>query len=416
MKKYNRSQKLYIVEAAVEYLINILVVGAFLATLTKHLGISDELTGILSSVISLGCLFQLGSLFFQPKRKKPFVILFSVANQLLFSSLYLLPLLNINQTLKIALFVVAIILAYFLYNIAHPKKVVWLMSLVDDHQRGRFTADKEITSLWIGMLFSFSMGALSDYFIEHGQPRLAFIAFMAVMLALMLLHTALMIFTKEDLPKSSAAARPNILLAAKSVLSNKKMRCIMLTFMLYQIAIHAATPFYGTFLINDLGFSLMATTGMAMLGSIARILISKFWGKYADKYSFAKMFSLAMLLLGLAYLMIGFAVPKTAFVLFPLYYIFHGMAMGGTNSALVNLVFDYAELESRADSLAVCQAIAGLIGFLATLALSPIIGAIQNGGNMIFGMSIYAQQIVSLIASLFCILTFFFVKKAFIKK
>ena len=58
----------------------------------------------------------------------------------------------------------------------------------------------------------------------------------------------------------------------------------------------------------------------------------------------------------------------------------------------------------------------GLVGFLATLALSPIIGAIQNGGNMIFGMNIYAQQIVSLIASLFCILTFFFVKKAFIKK
>ncbi len=48
---------MYILEAALEYLISILVVGSFLATLTKELGMSDGLTGILSSVISLGCLF-----------------------------------------------------------------------------------------------------------------------------------------------------------------------------------------------------------------------------------------------------------------------------------------------------------------------------------------------------------------------
>ena len=50
---------MYIFEAALEYLISILVPGSFLATITKELGISDSLTGILSSVISLGCLFQL---------------------------------------------------------------------------------------------------------------------------------------------------------------------------------------------------------------------------------------------------------------------------------------------------------------------------------------------------------------------
>ncbi len=50
---------MYIFEAGPEYLISILVAGSFLATLTRELGISDGLTGILSSIISLGCLFQL---------------------------------------------------------------------------------------------------------------------------------------------------------------------------------------------------------------------------------------------------------------------------------------------------------------------------------------------------------------------
>ncbi len=288
------------------------------------------------------------------------------------------------------------------------------MSLVDDRRRGTFTADKEITSLWVGMIFSFLMGALSDKFIERGQPIFAFIAFMAVMFALMLLHTASMFLADEEKTKESET--PNILLASKAVLSNKKMRGVMLTFMLYQIATHAASPFYGTFLISDLGFSLKAVTAMTILGSISRILISKHWGKFADKHSFAKMFSFAMMLLALSFSMIVFVTPKTAIVLFPLYYILHGMALGGTNSALINLVFDYSAPESRADSLAVCQAIAGVMGFLSTLALSPIISVIQKSGNMVFGFNIYAQQIVSLVAALFCILTFLFVKRAFIKK
>jgi len=53
MDQYRRSRQLYIVEAALEYLVHVLVAGSFLATLTKQLGMSDSLTGILSSVIFL---------------------------------------------------------------------------------------------------------------------------------------------------------------------------------------------------------------------------------------------------------------------------------------------------------------------------------------------------------------------------
>ena len=56
---------MYIFEALFEYLISILVTGSFLATLTKQLNFSDSLTGILSSVISLGCLFQIISIAFK---------------------------------------------------------------------------------------------------------------------------------------------------------------------------------------------------------------------------------------------------------------------------------------------------------------------------------------------------------------
>ena len=95
-KELNRSRKLYIAEAALEYLIAILVAGSYLATLTKQLGMSDGLTGILSSVISLGCLFQLLSMIFRKQTVKRFVVVLSLLNQVLFMLLYAVPLFPIS--------------------------------------------------------------------------------------------------------------------------------------------------------------------------------------------------------------------------------------------------------------------------------------------------------------------------------
>ena len=109
VKSIKRSRLMYIFEAALEYFISILVAGSYLATLTKELGVSDSLTGIISSVISLGCLFQLFSLSLKRKRVKISVLAFSVLNQLLFMLLYVIPLTKLEKQTKIALFIILIL-------------------------------------------------------------------------------------------------------------------------------------------------------------------------------------------------------------------------------------------------------------------------------------------------------------------
>lgn len=119
--KYSFGRAMYIVEAAIEYLISILTATTFLATVTSELGMSDSMTGIVSSIISLGCVFQLFSVFFRGKRQKPFVITLSVINQLLFMLLYIIPLLPVQNGKRIGLFVVTILLAY-LFTTLHTRK------------------------------------------------------------------------------------------------------------------------------------------------------------------------------------------------------------------------------------------------------------------------------------------------------
>lgn len=404
-----RSRFMYICEAALEYLIAILVSGSFLATLTKSLGMSDSLTGVLSSVISLGCLFQLLSAVYRRQQVKRFVMILSVFNQLLFMLLYVIPLAGGGKQLKIVAFTVVIILAYLLYNIAHPKKISWLMALVEDGHRGRFTANKEIVSLVIGMAFSFSMGVVVDYFSDRNEIRTAFALSGGVIFVLMILHTVTMALAVERPVEhvERRSFRENL----QDVLNNKNVVKISMVFILYNITTYLALPFYGTYQIHELGFSLKLVSAFTMLGSIVRILVSRFWGSYADKRSFAEMVEKCLLILGVGYLCAAFAVPANGRILFAGYYICHGVAQGGINSALINLIFDYVTPDKRADSLAICQAGAGIAGFLTTLAVSPLVSAIQQNGNTLWGLPIYAQQVLSAAALIITVLTVVFVRR-----
>lgn len=405
---------MYIFEATFEYLISLLVAGSFLATLTKELGLSDSLTGILSSVISLGCLFQLISVSVRRTRVKSLVIVLSIINQLLFLLLYVIPLSGAAKPVKTVLFVTAIFSAYLIYNFAHPKKISWLMSLIDDHHRGAFTANKEIVSLLSGMAFSFLMGAVVDRFADSGRIRTAFVISAAVIFTLMVLHTLTMIFTVE---KEMPQGEPKSI--GKSIvetLKNKSVLQVTAIFVIYYIANYSSLPFYGTYQINELGFSLKFVSALTICGSATRVLVSKFWGRYADKKTFAAMIEKCFLFLGVSYVCVIASVPSNGKIMFALYYLLHGVAMGGINSALINLVFDYVAPEKRADSLAISQAAAGLSGFLTTLCISPLVSTIQKNNNTVFGIHIYAQQAITIISLAAVILAIVYIRTVIMKK
>lgn len=407
-KEMKRGQLMYILEAGLEYLISILVAGSYLATLTKTLGFSDSLTGILSSIISLGCIFQMLSMFIRRKTVKSLVVIMSVMNQLLFTFLYVIPITGLSSRAKTVIFVIFILSAYLIYNIAHPKKTNWLMSLVDDSYRGRFTANKEIVSLLAGMAFSYCMGSLVDYFSEKGAQKTAFVLCAIVMFVLMTLHTISMLLAPE--PNISKAPQKNILIGIHEVLNNRNVLHVTIIFVLYYISTYVATPFYGTYLINELDFTLKFISILGMLSSVLRILVSRLWGKYADKTSFINMVQKCFMLLGISYICFACATPANGKIMLLFYYAFHGIAMGGTNSAMTNLVFDYVSVEKRADSLAICQAASGLAGFLTTLIVSPLITYIQTNNNSLFGFHMYAQQVVSAISALIVLLTILYIK------
>lgn len=404
---------MYIIEAGLEYLIAILVSGTFLAQLTNSLGFSDSLTGILSSIISLGCLFQTLSVFYRKKTVKKYVVGLSIANQLLFMLLFVIPLgEKIPSGVKTALFIGLIVVAYFLYYIAHPKKINWLMSLVDPAERGKFTAVKEIISLLMGITFSFLMGKLVDYYKDRGEIRTAFLFCAAAIFLLMVGHTLTLLFSVEpELPQPERKKGTML-----SLLKDKNLWKIALLFSGWYLASYVSTPFYGTYQIDTLGFSQSLAVALASAGSVIRMFVELPWGRYADRNSFAAMLRGCLLFAFLAFVCAAIARPGTGIVCFALYQILQGIASGGISSALINVVFESVPVENRADSLAITQAIAGTCGFLATLAVSPLISYVQNNGNRLFSIPVYAQQVTSVVSAFLILLTVVYLSFVIMKK
>ncbi len=397
-KLLKRSRLLYIFYAAVEYLIALAVGGSFLAKLTTEIGMSDGMTGVISAVGTLGGLFQLISMFIHKSRVKRMVLVLTAANQLLFISLYLIPQLALGQQVSGVLFTLSIVMANLLINAAAPKKSTWMMSLVDDRRRGVFSAYKEMFSLALGMAFSFGMGALFDWLEGMGRLYTAFGIMACVMTVCMLLSIMCqVVMVEKPLP---VVERKPILQIVRGILRNKQLRSVVLLYLLYFLINNSAIPFFATYQLNELGFSLTLISGFGILSSVARLIVSPYWGKLADRLSFAAMLEKCFLVLGGAFLFAALAVPSNGKIMFALYYIFHGIAMGGVNSGMFNLVFDCAKLEERADSLAVCQSISGLSGFLITLVFSSVVTAMQQGGNQLFGVTVYAQQMLSVVSLL----------------
>lgn len=405
---YNRGSKLFIVQATAEYLISILVTGSYLATITTTLGMSDALTGVISAFVSLGCLFQLLSLFYHKKNPKKFLLLFSLINQILFMSLYIIPGVNIPSSVKNIVFTVVILSAYVLYYFAHPKKITWYTSFVEVKNRGSFTANKEMISLVAGILFQFGASSILDYYKENERVNIAFLIMLGIIAILIIINTLSILFAPDnELPVKE---KISFFATLKNIFSNKILLKIFLVFIGYYVATYITTPFLAVYEINQLGFSLTLISLFAILSNFTRILFSRFWGKFADKYSFITMFKWTLAVKCAAFLAFAFTTPKTAFVTVALYSILTGISMGGINNAITNTVFVYADPESASDSLAVCQAISGTVGFLSTLAISPFIDYVQKNGNQLFGLPIYAQQVTSIFTVIIALAIIVFIK------
>ena len=406
---YAFSRLMYIIEALVEYLITITISGAYLAKITEAIGISDDLTGIIGAFLSLGHVFQIFALFLTGvKRVKPMITLAFIINQTFFALLYVVPLIDIGKATQTAIFILLILGGYIITNVMSPSRTNWMMSFVDTRGRGVFTAKKEIISLIGGMIYSVLISNVITYFEKKGEIRTAFIISAITIVAFMIMHAATLLLTKEKVTENSnhiaSVPHKRHSFDFKAYICDKRLLAVVAVYVMWYIANYFSTPFYGTYQNKELGFMLNFVSIISVVSSISRAVLSIPIGRFADKFSFTKMLTMTFAIAAISFFVCGFAVPKNGKVVFMLYSILHAVALAGINGGSINLIYEYVESENKTGALAFSFATSGLFGFLTTLGASRLVSAIQKNGFSIFGIELYAQQVVSFISAIITVL------------
>ena len=401
MKRTNRTGEIaYIFEAGLEYFISLFVTGTMLGYILDTLGFNDALQGIIATVATFTCGAQLFALFLSGRRRKRMVTVGNLINQGCFTVLYLLPVFSFSPLVKTALLMTFLFAGHIINNALTPSRTIWLMGSVPDERRGRFTAVKEMVSLAGGIAVSLVFGAVADVFRDAaGMPTPPYYLICTVALLIMMaLHTVCLLLSDEKEP--STEERVSVRAALSRMMHNRPLLKVVSVNVAFQIASALSVSFFVSYTRQELAFSFTALAVITTVASILRIVVSPLFGRLADKRSFSATMTLGFVLALLGFVAMAFATPEARW-LYILYMCLYTAAYAGINSGAINLVYDYVVPEERMVALGLQNAVAGVLSFFAALFAGLLLGSIQaSGGVTILGVTLYAQQVLSLLSSL----------------
>ena len=412
-KDIYRSSRLMFVfgDSLSNLIISFMATGAIFTKLALYLGISDSSIATINSLLSIASIFQLFSIkVFKNERTKNKLLIFHFAYALFFTLLYFIPYIPSGTGTRTILFTIFLMAGFSTYNLGAPARVEWIFSVVEDKKRGTYTAAKEIVVLISSILFSFYMSVTLDRYYLLSREKESFLFCFIVCLvitALFILTTAL---TKEKVSYIKPEKRSTFK-TIKAVLFDKNFKPVLIITFLWSLCLNISNPYIYTYQIKDLGFSLSFMAVLTAISSLTRISSCMLWGKYADKHSFTKMLNLCYPIVFFAYLTLALTNPSNGKVMIIIHTVLIALSQGGTSPAETNLIYDYVGIEKLKTAMSIKSVFSGIIGFLATVSVVPLVNLIQKSGNMLFGISVYAQQVLSCFSLFFAIILYFYTSR-----
>ncbi len=398
-KAYKISRQSYIWQCTFEYFVSLLVTDAFLAKLLSNMGISDSVTGIISSLVSFAFLFQLFTIFIVQKitNVKRISVFFDSLSTLLFMSLYLLPFLSLSKEVKTFLVIAAVVLAYFSKYLVASIIFKWANSYVDPGKRGSYSAIKEMVSLATGMIFTFAVGQIIDRYEALNNLEGGFIFIAAAILILSICNFITLMLIKDK--KEEKTVQTPMREVLENTLGNKNFRSVIIMSVIQYIGVYMVVGFLGTYKTKDLLMTVGAVQIINIAANAFRFAFSMPIGKYSNKRGFTKGAELGFSIMALAFLSLIFC-NLNRWWLIIVYTILYNVGVAGTNANMMNIVYSYVKSEYFVQASAIKNSISGIVGFLTSLVAGKILSAIQQRGNLIFSMRINGQQVLALISFL----------------
>ena len=401
-REYAVSRRAYTLECMFEYFVSLLVADAFIAKLLKYFGASDALCGVVSSFISLSFLFQIFSVLVMGRIRntKKTAVIFHAAAQSLFSCLYLIPFLPFDNGVRRAVFIICILLAYFGNYFVTSLIYKWGNSFVDPHKRASFSSAKEMVSLFSGMFVSIGLGFAIDKLDESGDVTKGFLLSSVCMFIFCAGDLICLLCVRKEQREEKIQKPPKLSEIMKNTLGNKNYVHTVVLKCLWWGAMYTTIGFLGTYKQEELFYTIGQIQLINILGCAGRFLLSKPFGRFSDKHGFIRGIQLALIVAAVSFAVNIFTAPDTRWLII-IFVLLYNVSQAGTWQNMINITYAYVDVKYFVQAAALKDCIAGVFGFLCALGSGRLLSLIQNNGNSIFGITVYAQQAQSAVSLLF---------------
>ncbi|MBQ4070862.1 MAG: MFS transporter [Clostridia bacterium] len=392
--QYRTSRIMYIIEAMVENFISILTAGAYLATLTRAIGISDSMTAVLSALTSLSGLFQIFTILVAHKTPvKGWVIPLQILAHLMLCGLYLIPLFGLGRHASI-LFLLLILGANGIKSFKSSVKINWFMSMVEPKNRGSYSGILTAVSVVSSLFFSLGASYVFDSFIAAGNERGAFAVISVTILVLIVLDAIPLFISKEKPTDMRRITSP--LSSVKELMANRSFRTLLIISTVQAAATGIAPPFLSTYQINELGFSLSFIALTDIIVNAVWVCALLGFGHLSRRLPYERIMHLSVIIQALTFGALIFVVPANGRILFTLYRCLSMVCGSASAVSLNNLVFDLVPETQRTSALAVRTVFTGTISFVVTISVTPLFESLQAKRITLLGTELYAQQFLAI--------------------
>ena len=166
--------------------------------------------------------------------------------------------------------------------------------------------------------------------------------------------------------------------------------------------------FMGAYKTDDLGFTVGQVQIINTVGILFRFAISKPFGRLSDRTSYATGLLIGFSVLALAFMLNMFTSPSTRWLIIPYSLLYNG-SMALIMQNFINITFTYVESKYFVQATSIKAAVSGICGFLASLAGAAILDVVRANGNVVLGINLRAQQLLSAISFVLVMLLIAFI-------
>lgn len=401
LKSRSVSRISYYALCALNYISALMLADVFLVDVLQYAGFDDGTIGIVTSAMGFVSFVQILLLFVGHKiRRRKVVILFGYTGMAaMFALVYVIALIPAGTQIKQILIVACLLLGKLIVNFSSPLLDSFKYSFVSYQERGTVTATNSTVSLATAIVFTLAIGKVRDYYRESGNMEQG-LTVTAIFLGIVTLLTTLSVVMMRGSSEEASDSEPvtGIKDILRNTLGSKSFLCMLLFYILWGVASTITNSFLGVYKLNELQYNIGTVQIINTASNIVAMLLARPMGKLADKRTHSLTLKYALMAHVLAFIVSALTAPETAWLAFA-HAIISGISGIVLSSCFFNMLLEFTGPTYYMYGIALITCISGVCGFAISFLAAWLLETIQSMGNTLFGMTVYAQQILSAISA-----------------